>query len=31
VQPPKAIAVVDVVAQPEKRAAANPQMRNWRT
>jgi hypothetical protein len=29
--PPKAIAVVDVVAQLEKRAAANPQKLNWRT
>lgn len=28
---PKAIAVVDVVAQLEKRAAANPQKLNWRT
>lgn len=29
--PPKAIAVVDVVAQLEKRAAASPQKLNWRT
>jgi hypothetical protein len=29
--PPRAIAVVDVVAQLEKRAAANPQKLNWRT
>ncbi|MGE5095780.1 MAG: DUF3597 domain-containing protein [Betaproteobacteria bacterium] len=29
--PVKAIAVVDVVAQLEKRAAANPQKLNWRT
>lgn len=29
--PPTAIAVVDVVAQLEKRAAANPQKLNWRT
>ena len=29
--PPKAIPVVDVVAQLEKRAAANPQKLNWRT
>ena len=29
--PPKAIAVVDVVAQLEKRAAANPQKLNWKT
>ena len=29
--PPQAIAVVDVVAQLEKRAAANPQKLNWRT
>jgi hypothetical protein len=28
---PKAVAVVDVVAQLEKRAAANPQKLNWRT
>jgi hypothetical protein len=28
---PKAIAVVDVVAQLEKRAVANPQKLNWRT
>lgn len=28
---PKAIAVVDVVAQLEQRAAANPQKLNWRT
>jgi hypothetical protein len=31
VQPPKAITIVDVVAQLEKRAAANPQKLNWRT
>ena len=30
-QPPKPIAVVDVVAQLEQRAAANPQKLNWRT
>jgi hypothetical protein len=29
--PPKAVALVDVVAQLEKRAAANPQKLNWRT
>jgi len=29
--PPQPIAVVDVVAQLEKRAAANPQRLNWRT
>ena len=29
--PPQPIAVVDVVAQLEKRAAANPQKLNWRT
>jgi hypothetical protein len=29
--PPKPVAVVDVVAQLEKRAAANPQRLNWRT
>ena len=29
--PPKAVAVVDVVAQLEKRAAANSQKLNWRT
>ena len=29
--PPKSIAVVDVVAQLEQRAAANPQKLNWRT
>src|SRR6476660_8706206 len=28
---PKSVAVVDVVAQLEKRAAANPQKLNWRT
>ena len=28
---PKSIAVVDVVAQLEQRAAANPQKLNWRT
>lgn len=28
---PQAIAVVDVVAQLEQRAAANPQKLNWRT
>jgi Domain of unknown function (DUF3597) len=28
---PKAVAVVDVVAQLEQRAAANPQKLNWRT
>lgn len=30
-EPPKPIAVVDVVAQLEQRAAANPQKLNWRT
>lgn len=29
--PPKPMAIVDVVAQLEKRAAANPQKLNWRT
>jgi hypothetical protein len=29
--PPKAVALVDVVAQLEQRAAANPQQLNWRT
>ncbi len=29
--PPKPIAVVDVVAQLEQHAAANPQKLNWRT
>ncbi len=29
--PPRPIAVVDVVAQLEQRAAANPQKLNWRT
>ena len=29
--PPKAGAVVDIVAQLEQRAAANPQKLNWRT
>lgn len=29
--PPQPIAVVDVVAQLEQRAAANPQKLNWRT
>lgn len=29
--PPKPVAVVDVVAQLEKRAVANPQKLNWRT
>lgn len=29
--PPEPIAVVDVVAQLERRAAANPQKLNWRT
>ena len=29
--PPAAIPMVDVVAQLEKRAAANPQKLNWRT
>ena len=28
---PKAVALVDVVAQLEQRAAANPQQLNWRT
>ena len=28
---PKAVALVDVVAQLEQRAAANPQKLNWRT
>lgn len=28
---PKPVAVIDVVAQLEKRAAANPQKLNWRT
>jgi hypothetical protein len=28
---PKSVAVVDVVAQLEQRAAANPQKLNWRT
>ena len=28
---PQAVALVDVVAQLEKRAAANPQKLNWRT
>ena len=28
---PKPVAVVDVVAQLEQRAAANPQKLNWRT
>jgi hypothetical protein len=28
--PPKAVSVVDVVAQLEQRAAANPQKLNWR-
>ena len=31
VAPPKPVALVDVVAQLEKRAAANPQKLNWRT
>jgi hypothetical protein len=30
-QAPKAIPVVDVVAQLEKKAAANPQKLNWKT
>ena len=29
--PPKPVALVDVVAQMEQRAAANPQKLNWRT
>lgn len=29
--PPEAVSVVDVVAQLEKSAAANPQKLNWRT
>jgi hypothetical protein len=29
--PPKAITVIDVVAQLEQRAKANPQKLNWRT
>lgn len=29
--PPRPVATVDVVAQLEKRAAANPQKLNWRT
>ena len=29
--PPRPVAVVDVVAQLEKRAAANPEKLNWRT
>jgi hypothetical protein len=29
--PPKPVAIVDVVAQLEQRAAANPQKLNWRT
>lgn len=29
--PPRAVALVDVVAQLEQRAAANPQQLNWRT
>jgi uncharacterized protein DUF3597 len=29
--PPQAVALVDVVAQLEQRAAANPQPLNWRT
>lgn len=29
--PPAAVAIVDVVAQLEQRAAANPQKLNWRT
>jgi Domain of unknown function (DUF3597) len=29
--PPRAVALVDVVAQLEQRAAANPQPLNWRT
>ena len=31
VAPPAPVAVVDVVAQLEQRAAANPQKLNWRT
>jgi hypothetical protein len=30
-RPPQAVALVDVVAQLEQRAAANPQKLNWRT
>jgi hypothetical protein len=30
-RPPKPVGVVDVVAQLEQRAAANPQKLNWRT
>lgn len=30
-EPPKPVALVDVVAQLEQRAAANPQKLNWRT
>ena len=30
-RPPKPVALVDVVAQLEQRAAANPQKLNWRT
>ena len=29
--PPKSVALVDVVAQLEQRAAANPQKLNWKT
>ena len=29
--PPRPVAIVDVVAQLEQRAAANPQKLNWRT
>lgn len=29
--PPKPVALIDVVAQLEQRAAANPQKLNWRT
>ena len=29
--PPRAVTLVDVVAQLEQRAAANPQQLNWRT
>ncbi len=29
--PPRTVALVDVVAQLEQRAAANPQQLNWRT
>jgi hypothetical protein len=29
--PPRAVALVDVVAKLEQRAAANPQQLNWRT